>query len=324
MTWRWSRARGVVAVLGLVATLFAASCGNNSSATKTTATFAELPGTIPNYIFPVSSGKYFNIANLSQFQSLLYRPLYWFGDKGQVAFNPTLSLAQQPRYAADGKSVTITLKSGIAWSDGQAVTTRDIEFWQNLVTANKTMWAAYSPGEYPDNVTSTTVNSPTSITFDLSQAYGSYYFTYNELSQITPLPQHVWDKESATGTIGDYDRTSAGAQAVYKFLDSQSSNITTYPTNPLWQVVDGPWKLKSLDTTGTLKLVPNTTYFGTKAKLTEFDEVEFTKATDELALIKTGPDTSNSIDYGYLPEADLSQKDAITSLGYTFQPWTGW
>ncbi|MBV8195768.1 MAG: ABC transporter substrate-binding protein, partial [Candidatus Dormibacteraeota bacterium] len=71
-------------------------------------------------------------------------------------------------------------------------------------------------------------------------------------------------------------------------------------------------------------LVPNTTYFGTKAKLTEFDEVAFTKDSAELALIKSGPDTSNSIDYGYLPEADLSQKDAITSLGYTFQPWTGW
>jgi peptide/nickel transport system substrate-binding protein len=205
------------------------------------------------------------------------------------------------------------------------VTTRDIEFWQNLVTANKSNWAAYSPGEYPDNVTGMTVNSPTSITFHLSQRYGTYFFTYNELSQITPLPQHVWDKESAGGAVGDFDRTPDGAQAVYKFLDGESSNISTYSTNPLWQVVDGPWKLKSLSAAGALKLVPNPAYSGPiKAKLTEFDEVPFTKDTAEFNQLKGGSNAANAIDYGYLPPPDVPQKDAISSLGYTFQPWADW
>ncbi|MFN2581230.1 MAG: peptide ABC transporter substrate-binding protein, partial [Candidatus Dormibacteria bacterium] len=319
--WRGGR---WAALLGVAASLAASSCGSGSAVNKTTATFAELPGSGPNYILPLAAGKYFSVANLTQFQFLLYRPLYWFGSNGQVALNKSLSLANEPQYAADGKSVTVTLKS-YKWSDGQPVTSRDIEFWQNLVTANKASWAAYSPGEYPDNVTSTSVNSPSSITFHLSQAYGSYFFTYNELSQITPLPQHVWDKESAAGAIGDYDRTSAGAQAVYKFLDSQATNVAGYNNNPLWQVVDGPWKLKSLDTNGNLKLVPNTTYSGpVKPKLTEFDEVPFTKDTAEFNLLKGGTSPSNAIDYGYLPSQDVSQKDQITQLGYKYVPWTGW
>ncbi len=281
-------------LIGLGAIVLAA-CGSTSNAatgpkvTKTTATFAEGPGAQPNYILPLASLQYFSVSNLSQFQFLMYRPLYWFGDNGQVLLNNSLSLADPPVYSSDGKSVTITLK-GWKWSDGTQITARDIQFWQNLVTANKDDWAGYSPGEYPDNVLSTTISptNPLQITFNLSQAYGSYFFTYNELSQITPLPQHVWDKESATGAVGNYDETPAGAQAVFKFLDAQSKSISTYDTNPLWQVVSGPWKLKSMDTAGNVSMVPNPGYGGpVKPTLTQFNEVPFTKDTAEFDELKS-------------------------------------
>src|ERR1700674_1417606 len=180
MTSRSSwRGRGAAAFLGLVATVVAASCGGASTVNKTTATFAELPGSAPNYILPLAKLQFFSVANLTQFQYLMYRPLYWFGKDGQVQLNDSLSLANAPQYSADGKSVTITLKNYV-WSDGQPVTSRDVQFWQNLVTANKNNWAAYSPGEYPDNVTGTTIDpaNPLKITFHLSQRYGSYFFTY--------------------------------------------------------------------------------------------------------------------------------------------------
>lgn len=317
------RFRRLVALLGVVTAFVSASCGS-SSPSKTTATFAEEPGLPPNYILPLAGAANFTAPNVSQFQPLLYRPLYWFGSNGRVAPDDALSLASAPQYAPDGKSVTVTLKS-YKWSDGKPVTTRDVEFWQNLVTANKLNWGGYSPGEYPDNVVGTTVNSPTSITFHLSQAYGQYFFSYNELSQITPLPQHVWDKESVSGTVADYDRTAAGAVAVYNFLNAQATDVGSYNTNPLWQVVDGPWKLKSLDKSGLLKLVPNTKYSGpVKPKLSEFDEVPFSNEAAEFATLKQGTGGKNSIDYGYLPYANVAQKDSITSLGYALQPWTGW
>jgi peptide/nickel transport system substrate-binding protein len=330
MTFRSWRARALPAAIGLGAILLAA-CGSSSTATgptvsKTTATFAEAPGAQPNYIFPLAALQYFSVSNLSQFQFLMYRPLYWFGTNGSVLLNNSLSLADPPVYSADGKSIIITLK-GWKWSDGTQITARDIQFWQNMVTANKDDWAGYSPGEYPDNVISTTINpsNPLQITFNLSQAYGSYFFTYNELSQITPLPQHVWDKESATGTVGDYDKTPAGAQAVYKFLDAQSKSIATYQTNPLWQVVSGPWKLKSMDTAGSLSMVPNTAYGGPiKPTLTQFNEVPYTKDTAEFDELKaaTSP-TNTTVDYGYLPVEDAPEKASLDGA-YNFDVWTGW
>jgi peptide/nickel transport system substrate-binding protein len=80
----------ILAALGFVA-LALAACGTQSTnATKLaggTATFAEGPNAKPNYIFPLTSGAYFSVTNLSQFQFLIYRPLYWFGDNGQVKLN---------------------------------------------------------------------------------------------------------------------------------------------------------------------------------------------------------------------------------------------
>ena len=64
------------------------ACGDTSTqvikVTKTSATFAEQPGAIPNYIFPLASSQFYSAANVFQFQYLMYRPLYSFGTNGQV------------------------------------------------------------------------------------------------------------------------------------------------------------------------------------------------------------------------------------------------
>ena len=324
--WR-VRATAALSILGAVAV---ASCGGTSTrvtnVTKTSATFAEQQGAIPNYIFPLASSQFYSAANVFQFQYLMYRPLYSFGASGQVQLNDALSLAYPPVYSNGGKSVTFTLK-GWKWSDGVPITARDVQFWQNLVTANKAIWPAYVPGEYPDNVLSSAISpeNPLQITFALSQAYGSYFFSYNELSQITPLPQHLWDKESATGTVGNYDATPAGARAVYKFLDSQSRSVATYDTNPLWSVVSGPWKLKSMDTAGNVQMIPNPEYGGpVRPTLKVFRELAFTQANDELNRLKAASSVSNtSVDFGYLPAEEAQQNSSLSST-YNLDPWSGW
>src|SRR5262252_9699363 len=52
-----------------------------------TAYFAEQPLSPPTYIFPLISGQYFTVANTSNFQTLLYLPLYWYGDRGNTSVN---------------------------------------------------------------------------------------------------------------------------------------------------------------------------------------------------------------------------------------------
>ncbi|MBV9725875.1 MAG: ABC transporter substrate-binding protein, partial [Gammaproteobacteria bacterium] len=302
--------------------VFIAACGQaTGGSTRTTATLAELPGGTPNYIFPMAAAQYFTTSNSDWFTNLMWRPMYWYGDNGTVRLNDSLSLANEPKYSSDGLTVTITLKN-YRWSDGTKLTTRDVTFWINLLRADKASWGGYVPGGWPDNIASFRADSDTTLTLHMTHPYGSYFFTYNELSQIIPLPQHVWDKESATSPVGDYDETTSGAVAVFNFLDSESKQLATYSTNPLWQVVDGPWKLKSLDSRGDLRMVPNTMYSGpVKPKLSEFDEVPFTQDTAEFNVLRGGPSSPNAIDYGYMPYQDVPQRSTLTALGYSFEPW---
>ena len=58
----------------------------------------------------------------------------------------------------------------------------------------------------------------------------------------------------------------ANATKIFDFLYKQSKSVSTYATNPLWQTVDGPYKLSSFnDSTGAFTMVPNTTYSGPHA-----------------------------------------------------------
>ena len=323
-TRRTSWLARLAACAGALMALAACGLGGQGSGGGTpvkggTATFALLPDTKANYIFPMASIQYFSVANFDQFQVLMVRPLYWFGTNGTVALNDQLSLAAEPQYTADGKTVTIHLKN-YRWSNGQPVTSRDIEFWMNLLKANKQTWAAYVPGAFPDNVVGTSYPDSQTAVFTLDKQYSSYFFTYNELSQVTPMPQSVWDRTSVNGPVGDYDRNPAGATAVYDFLDGQAKDLSTYATNPLWQVVDGPWRLKSFSTDGTVEMVPNPSYAGpVKPQLASFKEVPFTTDSAEFNVLRAG-----QIDYGYMPVQDLAQRGYLSSHGYSYQPWTGW
>ncbi len=284
-----------------------------------TATFAEIPGAPPNYIFPLSPIQYFNINNFDQFQYLMFRPLYWFGVGAKPVLNESLSLADLPIYSDGGRVVTITLKP-YRWSNGDPVTSRDVEFWMNLVTANKADWAGYVPGDYPDNVRAFRVLSPTRFSMTLTRPFGSFWFTYNELSQLTPIPQRAWDKTSTTAPIGNYDMTAKGAVAVYTYLAKQASQLATYATNPLWQVVDGPWHLTQFNTLGNVEFAPNPDYSGpVRPRLAHIVEVPFTNDTAEFNAVRAG-----ELTYGYLPTQDISQIPYLRRRGYQVVPWIAW
>jgi peptide/nickel transport system substrate-binding protein len=318
-------AGAAVASLALLASACSTSSGSASGSGKPvaggTATFAELPGSTPNYIFPMLTAAYYSVTNIEEFQRLSFRSLYWIGNgKGQPTVDPARSLAALPAYSHNDSVVTIHLGS-YTWSDGKPVTTRDIAFWINLLKADKTSFAAYTPGEFPDNLKSYKIVNAKTIVLTLNRSYNPTWFTDDELSQVTPLPTQAWDKTSASGKIGNYDQTTAGAKAVFNFLTAQSKDIATYGSNPLWKTVDGPWKLVNYQSDGYARFAANTAYAGpSNHKLKFFVEQPFTTDTSELSVLRSG----TSLDYGYLPEQEASQSSELASQGYTTAAWQSW
>jgi len=299
-----------------------------------TAYWAEQPLSPPNYIFPLISGAYYSNENVYEFQTLMYRPLYWYGDRGKPGVDYSLSLGDPPVYSDHDRVVTITLKHA-HWSDGEPVITRDVIFWLNLLKADKADWASYVPGGFPDNVRSWTPLGTHTLQLHLNRSYNPIWFTDNELSQITPLPI-AWDRTSmvsctaagcpvAVARAGSArpDETPAGARAVYRFLNDQAKEVSGYAQSPIWSIVDGAWKLRSLTSSGLATFVPNQKYDGpNKPKLAKFVELPFTSETAEFSVLRAGTakgdagGSSPQISVGYVPDADVPQSAALRSQGY--------
>lgn len=282
-----------------------------------TATYAESADNPPDYIFPIDPGADQTVANSSDFQQLMWRPLIWEGAGKSTGIDWQKSIASSVKYSANSSTVTVTLKQ-FKWSDGLPVTSRDVEFDYNLLRANKTSWGFYTPGELPDNVTKFTILTPRSFRLTLNGSYSQLWFTNNQLSLLYPLPQQAWDKTSATGKVGNYDLTTSGAKAVFAFLSHQGGIVSTLATNPLWKVVDGPWTLSAYDIDGEATFVPNTKYSGTdKPRLSQFIELPYTSDAAEFNVLRAG----NTIDVGYLPPEDVKEAPVFKGLGYTMEKW---
>ncbi len=315
------RALGGLCTVGAAALLLAACGGGGSSASSSTSsagpkvkggtvTWAESSGTTPNYIFPLTTGATNLVVN-SQFTGLMYRGLIYGGYKGRDLIDKRKSLYQSIVYSNGDKTVTITLKDW-KWSNGDPITTRDVQFFFNLVKANKSSWSQYSSGLFPDNVKSFTIKNEHTFVLQLTQPYNPSYYTGNQLATIIPLPQKVWDKTSASGKVGNYDMTTAGAKKVWAFLSKEGGQLSTFDSNPLWKVVDGPWKLQSFQANGHAVFVPNKAYSGPdKPVISQFQMLPFTTDTAEFNVLKAG-----QVDVGYVPSNDLKQLPALRSQGY--------
>jgi peptide/nickel transport system substrate-binding protein len=303
---------GGVLLTGLVL----AAPSTSGAATPTTATWAEPPSATPNFILPFYPGALCSVDNVEQFQFLMYRPLYWFGQGATAGESPSLSIGQTP--AISGDTVTVNLKS-YKWANGESVTAQDVLFFMNIYHAEKANFCGYVPDLFPDNVTNVTASGQT-VTFTFNHAYNDHWILYNEFSQITPMPI-AWDITAAGGSPGSggcssaaYGSGDAACTKVYTFLsnaagynannpNAANNSLSTYATNPLWQVVDGPWKLKSFNADGQVSFVPNATYSGPiKPTLKEFTELPYTSDSAEFNALVGG-----NLSVGYIPVQDITK-----------------
>jgi len=333
-------AAAAVATVALVAAACSSSGSSSSGSTPAagtkvqggTARIALPAGVTYNWIFPFYAITNASVYNGQEFQWLLDRPLYMFGNDSttNIDINYPLSPANPAVYSNGGKTVAVTMK-GWKWSDGSTVDANSVIFYLNMTEAERANWYAYSKGLLPDNIVSYKATDPNTVTIQLDKGYSSLWYTYNQLAELTPMPA-AWDvtslgaKAGSGGCITDSAKDNwAKCKAVYTFLTAQSKIANTYATSPLWSVVDGPWKLSSFNTNGNVTMVPNKAYSGSpKPTLAAIKFVPFTADSAEYTALKTG-----QVDVGNIPIADLPQKPASSPLpatnplgsGYTLSPF---
>ena len=290
-----------------------------------TVTFGMAAGATPTYIFPITPGANSSVYTSYFFQNLMWRPLWWTPVGHSLDINYGLSLANKPTFSNDNKTVVINMKTNYKWSNGQPVDANDVIFFIDLVKAAVKVSAAdygnYSPGYFPDNVASAKATGKFQVTMQFTKAYNPGYLYFDQLLLLTPLPSTVWDVDAPGGKPVSYS-TLAGAEKIYKYLNAQSLKLSTYATNPLWQDVDGPYKLTAFNpATDANTLVPNTAYSGQKSSIAKFQEVAFTSDAAEYTALRSGQLTVGLVPSDDYPQIPTLKKSGFNVFGF---PDLGW
>ena len=306
---------------------------NGTPKTGGTLDMGQLTGQTPLAIFPLTTGA--DSSTPSQILvSNIYSPVFYGPDGAKPQVNYSLSDAVGAPVASKGdKTFTITLKSGLKWSDGTAITSTDVEFFfrllQAAIKASPANWGQYSPGLFPANVTSVSTPSPTKFVINVNKATNPGYFLYNELQDtnwgLYALPAQTWDIAATGGpALTDWNTNPADALKIYNYLEAQGTTLSTFASNPLWQVVSGPFKLSSFNTTNSsYTLVPNKSYsLSVKPKVSQIDVNTYTSLTAQLDALKSGALDIGGLDAG----TQLGQIPSLNSLGYHVfgTPGFGW
>lgn len=134
---------------------------------------------------------------------------------------PTPELATGASWSPDGKTLTITLRSGMKWSDGKALTSKDVAYTYNLIKSNSALNANWTI-PIPSTISAPSATSVV-LTFTTSQVSNAYY-----LLQIPVVPQHVWASQGNPANYKDANPVSDGPYV----LDHFSSTGYTLKLNP--------------------------------------------------------------------------------------------
>ncbi|MBO0804327.1 MAG: hypothetical protein J2P25_14785 [Nocardiopsaceae bacterium] len=320
----------VAAVAGLTALAACGSAGSSLSGLAENGQYGRIPaatgtphkGTIKiaqtegmtPWILPIITSADNSIYTVPFFDLLQWRPLYWYPNGNSWTEDKQESMANDPKWSDGDKTVTLTLKPGYKWSDGQPVTSKDVLFAYDetkaAVKESPANWAGYTPGVgIPDQVASVTTPNSSTVTFHLKSPVNPTWFFQAQLAGFQPMPAHAWAKASAHGPALDFTNP-ANAKKIYDFLASQSKSVSTYASNPLWQVVDGPYKLTSFNNTNyDWSMAPNPKYGGPHAKVVSPVQMSYYSSEEaEYNAVKAGAAT-----VGFVPLSDVPQAGSIKS-----------
>src|SRR5580692_2132819 len=155
----------IISAAAVAVSLLASACGSKTNTAASSAAAASAGGSgtlnweweLPTSWDPVTSTAGWDMHALG----LVYASVTTLNPAGDAI----AGLASSWKYAADGKSVTFTLRPGLKFSDGDPLTATSVQqnIERGLTQSNSTVAAELSV------ISKVVVNSPVSFTLDLSQ-----------------------------------------------------------------------------------------------------------------------------------------------------------
>lgn len=142
----------------------------------------------------------------------LYEPLFFFNQLSADAPKPMLGESYE--YSADGKTITIKLKSGVKWSDGQPLTADDVVFTMS-----------YGPNKTKKLLSAT---APDATTVVLTYSAPQFTSASQLLGATMIVPKHIWSSISNPAKETNSKPVGSGAYVVKTTSDASY----TFAANP--------------------------------------------------------------------------------------------
>jgi peptide/nickel transport system substrate-binding protein len=141
-------------------------------------------------------------------------------------------LAESYQYSDDFTSITVKLRDGVKWSDGQPFTTEDVAFTYELLKNNPGMtWAA----EANKNVAAVEAVDPLTVKFNLVNPSPRFHLNREAFPAvgiwggITILPKHIWEGQDPL-TFKSSNPIGTGPYT----LKNATQSAMTYERNEEW------------------------------------------------------------------------------------------
>ena len=249
-TWRPNRNSGGRSMrrlgpitLVIVAGALAAACGSPTTSSGTTGNNGKVGGKL---LIDNESGStwtcQFNPFNPSvNITSIgfVYEPLEFINilqtnADGTPKVTPWLATGSS--WSNGFTTLTMTIRSGVKWSDGSPFTANDVLYTFNALKADaaldlNALWAADS-----GPLTSVALQGTDQVVFTFNAAAQSYFYYVADQTPI--IPQHVWSTQDQ-GKLDTYADTSPVGTGPYLMSNCSQDNIKYLRNTTYWQSKPG-------------------------------------------------------------------------------------
>ena len=165
-----------------------------------------------------------SIGNSNNTTALIYEPLLMFNIM-QPTQPPIPWLATAYNWSDGGKTLTLTIRKGVKFSDGKPMTASDVAFSFNLLKNNSTLTPVSPP---PIPLTATAPNPTTAVLTFSQPEYANLFL----IGGMYIVPQHVWQGIANPATFADPDPVGTGPYVVSQF---SAQKYTLTQNQKYWQ-----------------------------------------------------------------------------------------
>ena len=165
-----------------------------------------------------------SIGNSNNTTALIYEPLLMFNIM-QPTQPPIPWLATAYKWSNAGKTLTLTIRKGVKFSDGKPMTASDVAFSFNLLKNNSTLTPVSPP---PVPLTATAPNPTTAVLTYSQPEYANLFL----IGGMYIVPQHIWQSVANPSTFADPDPVGTGPFVVSQF---SAQKYTLTQNQKYWQ-----------------------------------------------------------------------------------------